>query len=339
MVEHLEAMVATGKCPPGSRIPPLRELCELFDISTGTAVRGIGMLVSRGILEVRHGAGTFVRGRDAEAAADCERRIAVFLVDNDPAQHYCAHALRGVQAAAKRHQCLLQLRFIPLSQMNQSLLQSAAAESDALLLLGNYDPYIRQLPRTVPCIGLEMHNSYRQLCSTLTLDPVDAAESAVAFFQRRGCAKVFLVSHDPPFQKLRADLFELRWREAGGELVRYFCDPYSREEQEAIQVDDPNCGYLFVSGTTCNHVAKRYREATGRVLAADRHILSIDGKSRVVPGYEPMNTIGIDYCAAGRAAFDECMRRLAEPGDGARRIYLAGRLSTYDTPNKKGMAQ
>ena len=39
MVEYLESMIVSGKYPPGSPIPTLRELCRMFHLSTGTAAR------------------------------------------------------------------------------------------------------------------------------------------------------------------------------------------------------------------------------------------------------------------------------------------------------------
>ena len=100
MVEYLESMIVSGKYPPGSPIPTLRELCRMFRLSTGTAARGIRLMVDNNLLEVRHGSGTFVRrpenvsGPEQDAA---ETRIAVFMINSDPSEHYCAHALRGVQ--------------------------------------------------------------------------------------------------------------------------------------------------------------------------------------------------------------------------------------------------
>ena len=58
MVEYLESMIVSGKYPPGSPIPTLRELCRMFRLSTGTAARGIRLMVDNNQLEVRHGAGT-----------------------------------------------------------------------------------------------------------------------------------------------------------------------------------------------------------------------------------------------------------------------------------------
>ncbi|MET7515699.1 FCD domain-containing protein [Streptomyces sp. NPDC005480] len=56
----LRAMIASGELGPGSRLPPEPDLCARFGVSRGSlreAVRSLGAL---GMLESRHGAGTFV---------------------------------------------------------------------------------------------------------------------------------------------------------------------------------------------------------------------------------------------------------------------------------------
>ncbi len=330
MVEHLEALIASGSCPPGSRVPTIKELCAMFELSTGSTVRGINELVERGLLEVRHGAGTFVRNRRDELPAGSEElRIALFIVANDPSQ-YCAHALCGVQDLAQQHHAMLQTRYISHEEMNEAILRRAAAETDALLFLGDYDLFIKWMPERIPSVGFEFHDSFHRLCSTVTLDPVDAALNAVEFFRRQGCRKVRLISHpEIPFQKLRGELFNLRWRESGGELEEIVSHPYRLAELGDV-FDDPDAGYLFVSGTTCNNLMHSYRERNGREIARERTILSIDGKSRLIPYFLPVSTIGIDYYEAGCAAFGECLRRIEHPGSSGRRIYLPGRLFAID---------
>ncbi|MGE4564367.1 MAG: GntR family transcriptional regulator, partial [Victivallaceae bacterium] len=315
---------------PGSRVPTLKELCAMFELSTGSAVRGINELVERGLLEVRHGAGTFVRDRRDDLPAWSEElRIALFIVANDPSQ-YCAHALCGVQDLAQQHHAMLQTRYISHEEMNEAILRRAAAETDALLFLGDYDPFINRLPERIPAVGFEFQNSFNRLCSTVTLDPVDAALTAVEFFRERGCRRVRLISHpETPFQKLRGELFALRWRESGGELIELPSHPYRLAELGDV-FTDPEAGYLFVSGTTCCNLMCAHRQKNGGEIARERTILSIDGKSRLIPYFPPVNTIGIDYYEAGCAAFGECLRRIGHPGSSARRIYLPGRLFTID---------
>jgi GntR family transcriptional repressor for pyruvate dehydrogenase complex len=49
------------KYPPGSKIPTEPELAEMFSVSRTTIREAIKLLCSQGVLEIRRGAGTFVR--------------------------------------------------------------------------------------------------------------------------------------------------------------------------------------------------------------------------------------------------------------------------------------
>lgn len=331
MVEAIKAMIVSGKYPAGSKIPPVRQLSKDFNISIGTATRGINFLVENGILEARRGSGTFVRKLTAlrsSRSREEEIKIAVFMVSSNPTQYYCAHALRGVQDAIQNCNCVIQTRFCAHENLSLAMLESAAAENDGLLFLSDYDRFLHDIPHNVPSVGLEMHHSFGQINSTVTIDPVDAAELAIGFFRERKLSHVKVFSHDGPIHRIRTALFQFGWQQYGSCEIEEL-DVHDKRI-DRIECDDPAIGYLFVSGSTANGPATRYATATGRILAADRHVLSIDGKSLTVPNYQPMNTIGINWYEAGIVALEECLRRIRNPGSLARRIYLAGQLYSYN---------
>jgi GntR family transcriptional repressor for pyruvate dehydrogenase complex len=60
VVEHVRALIASGKVKPGDRLPPERELARELQISRSSLRAGIGFLSAMGVLKSRHGAGTFV---------------------------------------------------------------------------------------------------------------------------------------------------------------------------------------------------------------------------------------------------------------------------------------
>jgi len=60
---HLRQLVASGKCPVGSKFLTERQICEAFQVSRATANKALSNLVSEGLLEFRKGVGTFVRCR------------------------------------------------------------------------------------------------------------------------------------------------------------------------------------------------------------------------------------------------------------------------------------
>ena len=61
LVEDLRALVRGGRFAPGDQFLTEREIAEKFKTSRPTANKALSSLVSAGLLEVRRGAGTFVR--------------------------------------------------------------------------------------------------------------------------------------------------------------------------------------------------------------------------------------------------------------------------------------
>ena len=60
--DDLYAMITEGgKFPPGSKLPNEIELSKMFNINRATLRVAIRILVTRGILEIKRGKGTFVR--------------------------------------------------------------------------------------------------------------------------------------------------------------------------------------------------------------------------------------------------------------------------------------
>ncbi|MEU3623799.1 GntR family transcriptional regulator [Amycolatopsis coloradensis] len=60
-VDHLRAMIDSGRLPAGSRLPAERALCEQLGISRGSLRQALRVLDSIGYVQVRPGSGTYVR--------------------------------------------------------------------------------------------------------------------------------------------------------------------------------------------------------------------------------------------------------------------------------------
>ena len=60
IVEKIEASINSGVYPPGSRLPPERELAETFNISRPTVREAIIALEGRKKVEVKTGSGVYV---------------------------------------------------------------------------------------------------------------------------------------------------------------------------------------------------------------------------------------------------------------------------------------
>lgn len=56
----LRHMIATGRLSAGERIPPEGELCKELGVSRGSLREAVRMLAALGVIEPRHGSGTYV---------------------------------------------------------------------------------------------------------------------------------------------------------------------------------------------------------------------------------------------------------------------------------------
>lgn len=60
VVDHVRSLIEDGTLRPGDKIPPEREFAKKLKISRASLRAGIGHLAAMGVLNVRHGVGTFV---------------------------------------------------------------------------------------------------------------------------------------------------------------------------------------------------------------------------------------------------------------------------------------
>jgi GntR family transcriptional repressor for pyruvate dehydrogenase complex len=66
---HLHGLVLSGRLAPGTRLPPIPELARHFGVSIAGIRESLAALEAAGIVDVRHGHGTFVRERPPEEQA------------------------------------------------------------------------------------------------------------------------------------------------------------------------------------------------------------------------------------------------------------------------------
>jgi GntR family transcriptional regulator, transcriptional repressor for pyruvate dehydrogenase complex len=80
LVERLRAHVAEARLRTGDRLPPERELAERLGVSRASIKQAILVLEVQGLVEVRHGGGTYLRRDDlavepVDALLDRKRRL------------------------------------------------------------------------------------------------------------------------------------------------------------------------------------------------------------------------------------------------------------------------
>jgi GntR family transcriptional regulator len=73
LIERLRQLIRSGKFPAGVQFLTEREIAERFETSRPTANKALSSLVTAGLLEVRRGAGTFVR--ESSLDYDLERLV------------------------------------------------------------------------------------------------------------------------------------------------------------------------------------------------------------------------------------------------------------------------
>lgn len=60
----LEEQVRSGVLAPGERVPSISSLMGTYDVGKNTALRAVKELRDKGLVEVRPGWGTFVKGAE-----------------------------------------------------------------------------------------------------------------------------------------------------------------------------------------------------------------------------------------------------------------------------------
>ncbi|MBX6394334.1 MAG: FadR family transcriptional regulator [Alicyclobacillaceae bacterium] len=60
VIEQLKELIREGVYPPGSKLPPEKELAQQFGVSRASVREALTVLASAGIIEIRQGEGSFV---------------------------------------------------------------------------------------------------------------------------------------------------------------------------------------------------------------------------------------------------------------------------------------
>lgn len=76
IVEQIKQLIAGGKLKPGDKLLAERDLAERFQVSRASVREAIRTLEMLGIIDIRPGEGTFIRGTDTD---DIIRPLAMFL--------------------------------------------------------------------------------------------------------------------------------------------------------------------------------------------------------------------------------------------------------------------
>jgi GntR family transcriptional repressor for pyruvate dehydrogenase complex len=70
VAQQLQDLIGSQRLRPGDRLPPERDLAEMFAVSRTVVREAVRSLVAKGLLEVQTGSGTYVRDVAPEAVAE-----------------------------------------------------------------------------------------------------------------------------------------------------------------------------------------------------------------------------------------------------------------------------
>jgi GntR family transcriptional regulator len=73
IADQIATLCASGTLQPGERLPSVRELARELAVNQNTVLRVYERLCGDGLLELRHGQGTFVTGRMSKARMAAHR--------------------------------------------------------------------------------------------------------------------------------------------------------------------------------------------------------------------------------------------------------------------------
>ncbi len=323
LLTHIRAMIGCGTFREGDKLPSLRALAGQFDMTMSTARNAMLELERAGLISMRQGDGNYVNGGKLGKSKPPKWQIAIFTdgtTSLEPTHSYSAHALLGIQERAAECDCRIEIFFSEFYSRTEPLTidKNEVAGKDALIFLSLYDKNPLAFPAGIPAVGLLMGEMYGGRMSTVGLDCFITARLARQYFGSLGIDRIKCLYFDFGFPRDMFHVVKAEFSEAGGCEGLTLADNHPPLEW----FDDPSCGYLIVGGSISNITQQSYRKKYGRAMTDDFRLLSIDGKSRYLPDFEPVPNIGIDWRQAGRTLLDEAIFRITNPAVPGRRLSM-----------------
>ncbi|MDD5599953.1 MAG: winged helix-turn-helix domain-containing protein [Victivallaceae bacterium] len=317
LIDSIREYIISGQYHPDSKIPSIREFADRFNLSFGSVNRGIDYLVSQGLLEKRHGQGTFVVSSGRERTKSAKYIISIFYA-NINHKGYCGKALVGIQDYALANNCSLSINYVNFRDLDKAAYAFGIKNTDGSIFLGPYDNSPEKINILLPTVGLAMHDSCDGKISTMDIDPVSTAELACRYFKDKGIKHLNVIGHYYKNYKFRHEIFIPLWEASGGK-VKLTIYP----EWDQIRSGE---AYFFTSASVFQDYSLKQLEKTSRILSETNTVLTIDGQNLIDPSYHYAPTISIDWKLAGELLIEECIKRIRNPGSPVRRCYVYGHL-------------
>jgi GntR family transcriptional regulator len=111
LMEQVRHAVEVGALKQGDSLPGIRHLAEKLVINPNTVAKAYRELEHEGIIELRHGSGTFVTGRHLESKIQAAVSHVTALVENLRARGLSEHEIRRLfEAALTRQELTVRMR-------------------------------------------------------------------------------------------------------------------------------------------------------------------------------------------------------------------------------------
>jgi GntR family transcriptional repressor for pyruvate dehydrogenase complex len=133
--QELKRLIDDGALQPGDRLPSERELSEQLQVSRGTVREAVQFLRALGLVQIRHGAGTFVSEASADPVA-LRAEWRGWTVRNAQRLHELIEVRKGIETLAAELACVRQ-KPEGLQTMKRALdqMHAAADERDVTALV------------------------------------------------------------------------------------------------------------------------------------------------------------------------------------------------------------
>lgn len=124
VIEQIKALLQSGEIKPGDQLPPERDLAEYMGISRVSVRQALAVLEALGIVEIKHGQGTFISLSEGNTG-NLDLLLSNIIKESDPmdildARKIIEVDIAGIAAEQRTEQDLLAMRNL-LSDMQQKI--------------------------------------------------------------------------------------------------------------------------------------------------------------------------------------------------------------------------
>jgi LacI family transcriptional regulator len=321
--EAVAAQIESGELAPGQQVPPLRELCQQYGVSTITARRALLELMSEGLVESRLGIGAFVTGKRRAA------RVAVVIIGYEEASWrvdgaFFGQLVGGIASAAWKEEANLSI--VPINdaalakQTIERLLRDEALDGLLFRVVGDVDWSILDVVREHAVEAVLIKRlAPGGLVSSVVPDSARAGLIAVERLLKEGHRHFALVAttvSPDTYREHRAG-FEAAIREAGLTVSSSYMPTASRGSvEEGVEMTtellrrDPRPTAIVTNSDFLAAGVYEAVAAAGLTIPDDVSVVSFDDLEFAAHLTPALTTVRLSYYDLGRASAVALFRSL-----------------------------